>query len=1701
MFLALLLVTSIAFGHSIETQSIPRGLFTTVVAYDLNHATNNLNYVYSSRNDNTLYIIAITDGVANKVICRETVTTPIIVAPRGCDNRDESTSVLRTNCGHKTVDGLILNWHQEKTSDACLRVGSDSTCLGPIHLYSTQKPFDIINDDNWAIIPGAYLISGTGPSCAIPTITRVDIQLPKLQVTSTCLNFPTGTYDVDIQASQHGLFNFRMDTTAVEIKPNVALRVKYLGNTILVENRASLNITYYSPNGTCSYTLSLTDAPVPFQIKVPELPVPSNYFKNKADIFNREMSCNWGVSKKRFENNRPLWNGIPEGIPYGGKPHIRTPNGVPVEIKADPRFTDFDHDCARFYPADLTFNGFGFTGFDGPVYNRFEPVRYTCFAPFPFPERVVEIGTLEERAKQCHMLGGMLATATSDVCSMDSWLTYCRRGWIYFDNRCWYMPDPSKDALFQVPAGADSEIVCSNFHPSAISSYPITLWVSAWLQRFFVFWNHPGTRIRVTIEGNRCECYSTVVISSCDCDDPIFPLCSYNIKSDFITWTYTDYHPETLELFRLGQAGLPHDGTEFTCDCEPGWTGSTCTKQTCVPPVLAAASLNESLANPQLVFFKRCYANHRGFCVDDFVYQCQCAEGYGPAADMQNGLYIGTPCTCPAFSSQSLTEKLISIDNVITPNLLGVCGFLERGRCVTEGWNEASCHCRYRWAREGDRELAFTGKTCGCKVTHYTEGMSSVTEAICNFHGTCCPHGEREDGMEGYCPEQQDGCYCDDGWAGESCTSKVPASSEVHRPFTIGLGRLYARQVTRLPVGFVYLTTVASVATVQLTDTVSLDFIHVCLQVLMEDWEVNELATHKFDCGETRAFYVTTALLDADMRVTSSTDGICGVHVNTKSARFFEMRNFTQVENATAEVCSFYIPPDLDIIRPPLFAADNSTFFELLVPGSIFTVYVTNPSPWTVPQLRNDVNGVNLVNCSVTTYEAWETALIGVTKFDCGGVSARYIRLVATLPSGLNVRVLGDDFLLCATQTNDLVDDTSSFMFAKYGSTTGPCLCDPGFVGPTCNIGISAWRLSEDDAQWSYRQCGDSTQPKRGTAGEETCTCESIGDIIVFNGEACECAIVDGNMCAGHGTCETVSFPEGRCSFDKSQLESDQLSTPYSRLVYGTSTYVTSAPSVFYFGGTNWTFIVGDVFILKFGTLAINLCIDISIPVTFEFTDINSPTSGNLTLPGGKYEAIFKCMYATFTETSTQVFSIGTLDCSNPVDRMVDDSSMQYHKIAKQCANTFFHSTGLGYGIFHNLTSGIDFTDSIWTLEHYRLISSVIGNRRCDDFSVKDWDIIVNNFAPTYWVPEGSSTAPQLLPNKRTRVFYITAPFDIDGVIAFSPTNETCAIVANMIPSTGGYVDCRCKDGCNRFELISPTQDINAVTATSWYRNVSYDTVYESLQTSILIDHVIPIPTLETCSGGAQINITNINDQAYLVQFYETKLAMRSCADNVHCQQFVSDATCEYDNVNTKHVPWLNGDELDDVAFGEEGGCECRTDTTGFFAHKTFCSSCVLGYGPDTPFEVRAVYSMIDLVPDFLQDGVTVQRCTLPSDSTSTRPSTICGGRGHVRQTRRSELLPVRAVSSTIKRCQALILKNGDRYDVLDVDAAHTELQSFKNETLGYLHVIHNRVFLTSEEVFDYTCEELGGELEFVIRRIQSSLVALKRRSVFTFWI
>lgn len=1611
----------------LQSYTFVRGGYTTVVLYDAAHlADPQLKFMITYMADTTIYIAGVIDAAVNRVICTETITTPIITAPRGCDSKDESTAVLRTNCGHKTVEGLQGYWGYDPYDYRCLEGGSEVTCLGPVYTVAGDTQFDTLTHaEDWNVLrAGVYVKSGIGPGCSIPAITHVEIVGPSITVTSTCgIGLRSGVYRQEL--GEEG-YVFGMQTSRLVLTdpslPLFGVVSLFLGNVMFTEaGGVGFGVAFAPGNYTtaCLFTLSLTQMPVPLQLVEPPIRSAADYYAvQQSDAFSALKVCNIAVGRLAFDTKRTIYAGLPEGVVGGGIPVLKTRDGVPIEFAADPRFADFDMDCSRFYPPAETFRGFGFNGFDGPVYSRYVPASLTCYAPFPYPELITRVtdnnpdiaeGTIIPRAKQCHMLGGWLATATGDVCAVDVWKTYCRRGWIYFDQRCWYKFDPDQDSQYRVTTGADSTRVCALMNEHATPMLSATYTISAWLQRFFVFWRYPTTVTRIVVSGRQCRCYSaTDGAVACPCTTPEFPLCSYHVKDDPIYWHDMDVHPATLLVLRDGQTGVPHDGNEIMCSCIAGSAGKYCGTRTCVAPIDVVSSTlvtNSSL----LAFFGRCYAHGHGTCNNDNPNRCRCLPGYGPAGDLMLDQNVQYPCFFPAWFG-SYTQPQVRIEgDVYALQLVGegalVCGGVGRGAGVISGWNKGTCRCTTRigFYVPALREPAWDGWACSCPVTFPVPGFS-VTQKTCNGHGRCCPTDNPQE-----CHGRTNGCGCDDGYAGMACTGRVPHSLAVAATATsVSGGYITVTLKTRADIKKVYVDVRDAVPgpwKVMSTDTVT-----PCVRVnRTEPWEW--VYGERWDCPS----------------------------VGVESGVMVYMRNVTAAT----------------VIR---------VYNENYLPGGY------HPNPF----------------------------------------SARF-------------------FATSRYQQYGLFTEIQNFTHAQYGVTSGPTFCMPGFTGPTCSAGISAFRYYEGGTGgFTPRLCGDSTEPKRGTVGSENCTCAWLGDGIEFYGDSCECAYVNGVACGGIGRCTPTGFQYGSCKSGIDLLREDALAVPYSENPPRGREF--DGNLIVTVDGQDWTYWYGTMYLdypseIEFCDPFVSFTVPvmsvvtpgrlpIRVNVVLHVVELNGTVTAQTlsTLPGDARHCanptdrgcVVSFEWALAPDSNATLDNVrggrvrcatssiptpalpalaspyGVTHCSNPYHRMFDGGLTGHTECGTEPITVYDSGVlGLAFGLFWNLTEGIDFSLPLaeWTDAQYSMIASVINWDRCGAYMVnaETWDQYVAELtALAITIPE---ERVHNFPNgSYVHMANVHLSVDAIGVFALNRAGAVCGWRPSPF-TQGSSVDVdthACNSSFSR--IFALTANYTRVTQTL-KKVVYFNTLlpgWDGHEINAFVDSVNRThkwPSLATfaCAEGdlrsKPISISSADDRAFLYRTWASTFAPQRCSHDSQCMDGSSCIRSPYD----VHVPWLNGDPLAELTatFGHEGGCDCgAVVTSGFFDGETYCSSCKLGYGPDTDQDYMGLISFAGRVGAEWYNGTKTPlppRCSLPFDPMSTRITGVCGGKGWIRYgsnvTTSGWALQV-FPHGVVRTCSVVVLDGAVRFGLLHHDTAGgAEIQSFMDGAGGLLTFIHSAFY------------------------------------------
>jgi hypothetical protein len=200
-------------------------------------------------------------------------------------------------------------------------------------------------------------------------------------------------------------------------------------------------------------------------------------------------------------------------------------------------------------------------------------------------------------------------------------------------------------------------------------------------------------------------------------------------------------------------------------------------------------------------------------------------------------------------------------------------------------------------------------------------------------------------------------------------------------------------------------------------------------------------------------------------------------------------------------------------------------------------------------------------------------------------------------PCGVNGNAFAGRFYAIPEKRSQIIYiDPQPMEFAAFGCTLTECMCNANFTGLNCKYAISGYRFT------GQRLCGEDTLPPRGHLGKSGCECDAIsargslaaGQVTAkFTGTACQCAIINDQLCAGSGTCIDPNFPYGRCSKDIDDEHNDPLFRPFARVVapsQETPRFILTAPSVFVINGISWMFPNGQEIAISSVTSSFSTC-------------------------------------------------------------------------------------------------------------------------------------------------------------------------------------------------------------------------------------------------------------------------------------------------------------------------------------------------------------------------------------------------------------------------------------------------------------------------------------------------------------------------------
>lgn len=767
--------------------------------------------------------------VAN-VVGRRVQSVENLVGPIGCDNTDASKAVITSNCAANSVaakanmDDVRRTWYMPPRSDACvLAGGTPSSCLGPVLGLGTDT--DVLFAGNRVFIPSA-----SGYNGAIPSVVVVDMALPKLLVTSACIaaNISSTTtfaapytpFEYDMQSGADPLIWRTFQRSDGILKQ---MTVSLVRTTVFSDDfRIALGdgsalfflsaATFYG-NGTrlwaslvpfevsipmlansgglsnCAMVLGVQPAPYPPQLN-PVYPVTSTNYLQQPSVprFYTTMSCSFSIGELDGNNNL-VRAGCTDRKLCGGYATYVVDYGtydVPVFVPADSRYDDYvEDDCESFYPLATTFKGFGLGGGDGPTYSRHVAAEEMCYAPFYSIDKILANDFVEERERQCRVMGMRTAGPTRDHCQAPYTRRQCKKGWHIHDDFCYYKFDATTDAKFAV-VDTEAQAACESipFGDGFATAVKVEVLTSAdhdlrvRLQTWLTLIGRkdsvpPGPPYRVPVPDTN-DCYWFTYIQGTPdlgesayamCKAPAYPVCRYHIKHYEVVDRYVSHSVKTIRLLRDGQAGTPWTGTHAKCNCFPGSYGEFCKNHDGCPIDNAFPNaLADAATDPLVLFYLRCTA---GKCKDSQPRTCACDADHGPSASLiplsQFYAYRDFACACPASSDSTGTFSVNGVSySGIAMNL--PCGGSARGACTVDAFsNVGRCASVQVWDESANASVAVYGgpaTTCAVPkvpVSGYVLDYNIRAE-VCNGKGVCSGSG----------------CSCEEGWAGDACTCPSP---------------------------------------------------------------------------------------------------------------------------------------------------------------------------------------------------------------------------------------------------------------------------------------------------------------------------------------------------------------------------------------------------------------------------------------------------------------------------------------------------------------------------------------------------------------------------------------------------------------------------------------------------------------------------------------------------------------------------------------------------------------------------------------------------------------------------------------------------------------------------------------------------------------------------------------------------------------
>lgn len=761
---------------------------------------------------------------------------------------------------------FLTTWHYDRKSNACYLAGGGGDvrlCMGPVRLsLINHDPFAPQPDDYPTVrqllaSSGVYICSLTGPFAMAPVCFRVPMNRPGVVVNSTC---SSSSYN-GIFYSYGGDANDIKGTEIVltfknPLIPQQRLLLKRYGEfdfRIVLALTSGVEGGYDYEFTSDTQTTTTSDGTVIFQNWIEFLYMNGSYVYDMgtvtgndvnatatfttctlslntyspADKFSLDLTLETTVTQNDYMLNRlpylywtpavcsveygrldedgnEFYPNVANGEVAGGSVkyvHPDYPN-LRIFVPPNPNY-HFRFDCQEVYPRDNFFLNYGTDGINGrsltPVLNFDEKV-----CNFPFLDNEIVSANLNptEKFVQCFVQGGAVADLAQTYCKRPLTTRLCQRGWLAFNQLCFYKFNPLTEISFAVQVD-QGDAACARLRPDAQLVRTPPSYFTSWIANVFIYFGLDVNNFALyrlsQFDVFRCTCFDTETHEleiSCPCygvrqsEKYIFPICFYNPNTPGNEVYQSDLQVsyETAYLWTYGQQGPKFGGFAAQCQpCSAGSSGLTCFQRTCM---LSTDDFeNTPIIGP---YFQTCYAGGRGSCFNDNPRVCQCLPQYGPASSIlssQTFLYQFRNVSCKLPQSRVVESTQFEINGALydTVDDFVPCSSTRHGVGVASefGTDPGICVSRSRVNfQTGEDEPAFDGKGLACPVPiipwKSDDPNGLIIGELCSSSGICCPSGETSanpivgDIYDVRCANMTTGCVCNPGWGGPSCTCPVP---------------------------------------------------------------------------------------------------------------------------------------------------------------------------------------------------------------------------------------------------------------------------------------------------------------------------------------------------------------------------------------------------------------------------------------------------------------------------------------------------------------------------------------------------------------------------------------------------------------------------------------------------------------------------------------------------------------------------------------------------------------------------------------------------------------------------------------------------------------------------------------------------------------------------------------------------------------